>query len=195
MRDENETLKSAIAPEAGTAPGSGETPGLSQADPTLRLIHNYVLASAAAGLVPAPVIDLAAVMAVQLKMLHAMSQLYGVPFSRNSAKSIVASLIGGLGATSIARGLFGSMIKMIPVLGPLAGPAVMPTLAAGATYAVGMLFMRHFESGGTVLNFNSHEARGHFARLCEEGQRVVSDLKNKPRRQRKPTGATPASPS
>ena len=31
---------------------------------------------------------------------------------------------------------------------------VMPVLSAGATYAIGKAFIQHFESGGTLLDFN-----------------------------------------
>ena len=35
----------------------------------------------------------------------------------------------------------------------------MPVLSAGATYAIGMAFIEHFASGGTLLDFNPRDYR------------------------------------
>ena len=35
----------------------------------------------------------------------------------------------------------------------------MPVLSAGATYAIGNAFIKHFESGGTLLDFNPPDYR------------------------------------
>jgi hypothetical protein len=45
------------------------------------------------------------------------------------------------------------------VFGMLAGAFVMPVLSAGATYAIGKAFVQHFESGGTLLDFNPPDYR------------------------------------
>ena len=36
---------------------------------------------------------------------------------------------------------------------------VMPVLSAGATFAIGKAFIQHFESGGTLLDFNPPDYR------------------------------------
>ena len=40
------------------------------------------------GLVPIPIVDIAAVGGVQLQMLRRLSEIYGVPFSDNLGKSV-----------------------------------------------------------------------------------------------------------
>ncbi|TAK93075.1 DUF697 domain-containing protein, partial [Patescibacteria group bacterium] len=47
---------------------------------------NYTMAAVAVGFVPAPLIDLAALSAIQLKMVHKISSIYEVPFSKNLVK-------------------------------------------------------------------------------------------------------------
>jgi hypothetical protein len=47
----------------------------------------------------------------------------------------------------------------VPVLGTIASGFVMPALAAGASYAIGKAFIQHFESGGTLLDFNPPDYR------------------------------------
>ena len=68
--------------------------------------------------------------------------------------SLAGSIIpasSGIGAASI--------VKSIPVVGTAVGAIVMPTMSAGATYAIGMTFIQHFASGGTLLDFNSSKYR------------------------------------
>ncbi len=65
----------------------------------------------------------------------------------------------------------------------------MPATAGSMTYAVGRVFLQHFESGGTFLNFNPEEVKEHYARLFEEGKKVVAEVKeeiNKPTEQAVP---------
>jgi hypothetical protein len=38
----------------------------------------------------------------------------------------------------------------------------MPAFGAAATYAVGQVFIQHFESGGTFLDFDPDKVREHF---------------------------------
>jgi uncharacterized protein (DUF697 family) len=57
----------------------------------------------------------------------------------------------GIGATS--------MLKSVPIIGTIVGAFVMPLLSAGATYAIGKAFIQHFESGGTLLDFNPPDYR------------------------------------
>jgi CRP-like cAMP-binding protein/uncharacterized protein (DUF697 family) len=120
----------------------------------VKLVESFAVWSGAAGLIPFPLVDLAAVGAVQMQMLRRISRVYSVPFSENRGKALIGSLVGstlpvssGIGAASIA--------KSVPVVGTTISAIVMPTLSAGATYAIGMAFIQHFASGGTLLNFTS----------------------------------------
>src|SRR5882757_8796143 len=108
----------------------------------LRIVNSYVGWSAGAGLIPLPLADLAAISGVQLKMIHALSKLYGVPFSRDAAKSVIGALVGGGGALALAAPA-GSALKLIPVVGQIAGALAQPALAAASTYALGKVFIQH----------------------------------------------------
>ena len=54
--------------------------------------------SCGAGLIPMPLLDMAAIAAVQVRMLQKLAAFYDIPFKKNVAKSLVASLLGGTGA-------------------------------------------------------------------------------------------------
>ena len=40
-------------------------------------------------------------------------------------------------------------------------------IAAASTYAVGLVFLQHFESGGTFLSFQPGQVREHFRKIFE----------------------------
>jgi uncharacterized protein (DUF697 family) len=51
------------------------------------------------------------------------------------------------------------VLKAIPVVGTALATIVTPTLSAGLTYAIGRVFIQHFESGGNLLDFNPPDYR------------------------------------
>jgi uncharacterized protein (DUF697 family) len=119
-----------------------------------KLVDRFSLYSGAAGLIPVPVIDLAAVGGVQLQMLRRLSEIYGVPFSENLGKSLVAGFAGTAIPATTAAAAAGSALKSVPVVGTGVGALTMSASAAGATYVIGKFFIQHFASGGTLLDFN-----------------------------------------
>lgn len=137
---------------------------------------NYTIGAIAVGFIPMPLVDMAALSAIQLKMIHGLSKLYEVPFSQNIAKSIVASIAGSSLAMNLALPI-ASWLKAVPVIGQSSGMISTATMGAASTYAVGKLFAQHFESGGTFLNFDEEKARAHFKELYEEGKSFVSAQK------------------
>ena len=122
-----------------------------------QVVDRFSLWSGAAGLVPIPIVDVAAVAGVQLQMLRRLSEIYGVPFADNRGKSLVASLAGAIIPASTATTtamMFGSLIKGIPGIGTTIGALTMPVYSAGVTFVIGRVFMKHFASGGTLLDFD-----------------------------------------
>ncbi len=131
------------------------------------IIYHNVLWAMGAGVIPIPIFDVLAVGAVQLKMLRQLSLLYGVKFSKGLAKKLIAALTAGLGG--LGGGLFiGSLAKSIPGLGTTLSVACAPVLVGAITYALGRIFLMHFESGGTFLDFNPEAFREHFRREFEK---------------------------
>jgi uncharacterized protein (DUF697 family) len=123
-----------------------------------KLVSRFAVWSGAAGLIPVPVVDIVTVAGLQVQMLRRISQIYNVSFSENRGKALIASLAGSLIPASSGLGAV-SALKAIPVVGTLTAGLVMPVLSAGATYAIGKAFIQHFESGGTLLDFNPPDYR------------------------------------
>jgi uncharacterized protein (DUF697 family) len=114
--------------------------------------------SGVAGLIPLPVVDVLAVGGLQIQMLRRISQIYDVEFSENRGKALIASLAGTMIPVTSGIGA-ASALKTIPLLGMMASAFVMPALSAGASYAIGKAFIQHFESGGSLLDFNPPDYR------------------------------------
>jgi uncharacterized protein (DUF697 family) len=144
-----ETKDPVAAPKSA---GAGLTPEEREAQGT-KLVERYALWSGAAGLVPVPFVDVALVSGLQVDMLRRLAAIYDVPFSEDWGKSVLASLAGSLIPASSGMGV-ASALKSVPVIGTGVGILTMSGVSAGATYLIGKVFMQHFATGGTLLDFN-----------------------------------------
>jgi uncharacterized protein (DUF697 family) len=129
-----------------------------------QVVSQYAAWSAVAGFVPVPFADVAAIGALQLQMLRRIAQVYSVPFTDHLGKSVLASLLGSvvpvMAAPAAAGGIL-SLLKSFPTAGTTIASLSMPGLSAGSTYAIGKIFIQHFASGGTLLDFNPQHYREH----------------------------------
>ena len=142
----------------------------------LKTVKNYMWWSMGAGIIPVPFVDLAAVAGVQLKVLSEISKIYEVPFSESRGKAAIASLAGFALPHSMAFGAVGSLLKAIPVVGAFAGAPAMVLFCGGYTWALGKVFIQHFESGGTFLTFNPDEVKEYFKAQFEDGRKIAESL-------------------
>jgi uncharacterized protein (DUF697 family) len=123
------------------------------------IVKKYATYAAGAGLIPIPTLDMATIAGVELKMLHELSKVYGVEFKNDRVRPIVAALIGGYASTNLGTGAGGSLLKAVPIFGQVLGTLAVPAFAAGLTWAIGRVFIQHFASGGTFLDFDPAKVR------------------------------------
>jgi uncharacterized protein (DUF697 family) len=140
-----------------------------------QIIRHYSNWAVIGGFLPIPIIDLLAIAAIQLGMLRDLSRHYGVPFERNLAKSLVTTLLGSVFPCVAGFGLVRSIGKIVPVLGWGVGLAAISVLARAATHAIGGVFLQHFESGGTLLDFDPIATRDFFRREFKKTKHRMSD--------------------
>lgn len=112
--------------------------------PAQDIVTKYSQYAAAVGFIPLPGFDVVAFGGLQLRMISELCAHYGIPFSSRLGRTIVATLIG-----TVAPARMG--MSLVPILGLVTGP----TLGYTATWAIGRAFMRHFESGGTLSDFDA----------------------------------------
>jgi uncharacterized protein (DUF697 family) len=145
-----------------TRPAAADAQDARRQELALAEVKRAAAWSAFGGMIPLPVIDVVAVGGVQLNMLRRLAQIYDVPFTQDVGKSVVASLAGSIfpasTATTTAMGA-ASALKAVPAVGAAVSILAMPALSAGATYVIGKVFMKHFASGGTLLDFNAPDYR------------------------------------
>jgi uncharacterized protein (DUF697 family) len=130
-------------------------------DKATALIRRYSYWSAGFGLIPVPVIDLAAITGTQIKMVRDLSAIYEREFSEDMVRASVGALVGAALPIAVGGSTI-SALKTVPIIGQVAGTLLLPALAAASTIAVGRVFVQHFEAGGTLLDFDPEKMKAHF---------------------------------
>jgi uncharacterized protein (DUF697 family) len=169
MSDQEETGKSDKAKHADT------------------IIRNHIAWSMGASfLVPIPIADIFAVGALQLDMIRQLCRAYGVPFSETQGKAIVSALT----SSTLARAGARSLIKLVPGLGTLIGGLTVSIFNGASTYALGEVFKRHFETGGTILDFDVEGLKNMYKEKFEKGKKVAKDIKDEMPEEEAPDNAS-----
>lgn len=148
------------------------------------IVRTHVAWSMGAGMIPLPILDFVAVTAVQLDMLRELAAAYDKDFSEAAGKSWISAL----GGTYLAR-LGAQAIKAIPGLGSVIGGVSMAVLSGASTFAVGQVFIRHFESGGDFFDFDADQFKDYFDQKFEEGKDFARKVREE-EKQKKPRPQT-----
>jgi len=141
----------------------------SKEEQALACVTNHAWGNAAIGLIPIPVLDLVALTGVQVKMIAGLAKIYDLDFKPDRARSLVVALLGSLGSLTVAGGIFLSVLKFVPFLGVQASVVTLPAVAGAVTYAVGKVFISHFEAGGTLLDLDPQKMKKYFQEQYAHG--------------------------
>ena len=118
-------------------------------------VKNWSQWATVAGFIPVPYVDATAIAALQTKMAYEICKIYDVPFEKEAVKTIIGSLAGG-GITTVVGGqLGGQLVKGIPYIGQALSAITQPAAAYAYTYAMGTIFVQHFETNGNLLNLEA----------------------------------------
>ena len=137
-----------------------------------KIVQNHIVWSMGAGLIPVSIADLFAVSAIQLDMVRQLSKLYDIDFKETEGKAYITALTG----SALAR-LGASAIKILPGVGSVIGGLSMSVLSGASTYALGEVFKKHFETGGTFLDFDVERLKKFYNEKFEKGKKVAEDIK------------------
>lgn len=138
------------------------------------IIKNHMIWSMGAGFIPVPIADLFAVSAIQLDMIRQMCKVYDIDFKQTEGKAIISALTG----SGIAR-LGARAIKFIPGVGSIMGGITLAVLSGASTFALGEVFKKHFETGGTFLDFDPERLKKFYNEKFEKGKKVAEELQKK----------------
>ena len=136
------------------------------------IIKNHIIWSMGAGLIPVPIVDFFAVSGIQLDMIRQLCKLYDQNFEESQGKAIITSLTG----SGLARMGAKAMIKFIPGIGSVIGGLTMSVLSGASSFALGEVFKRHFETGGTFLDFDVKRLKKMYDEKFEKGKNVAEQL-------------------
>ena len=132
-------------------------------------IKKHMLAAVAVGVTPLPWVELAALTGLQLNLLRCLAKIYAVEFSTQIGKSAIGALVG----SDLSVALSVSLVKALPGPGWVVGAASVALLGAASTYALGKVFVQHFESGSTFLTFDPAQVKAYYAQQYEQGKEEV----------------------
>lgn len=139
-------------------------------------VRDHMMVSLGVGLLPFPLLDLAAAVTTQVTLVKRLCTVYEVPFSESRTRSIVTSLLGTLGVAGSALIIGASFSKLIPGSGTALGMLSLPLMSAAYTYAIGNLFIGHFEIGGTLEDLQSQKYSAYFRDLYKRGKETAACL-------------------
>ncbi len=108
----------------------------------------------ALGVLPFPLIDIAGVSALLMKMIRQLAELYEVPCSGSEVKRVATAVVGASLPTSLGFGA-ATLSKCIPVVGLVVGLTSTPLSLGAATRFIGLRLVDHFEAGGTLDDFDA----------------------------------------
>ena len=109
--------------------------------------------AAATALIPVPGLDFASLAAVEATMMSRIAAVYGQSLGTESARAAVALVLGVLLPSVGNTALMGIAAKLVPGAGLLFATTPMAAINAAGTYAIGKVFIAHFEQGGVVADF------------------------------------------
>ena len=147
-----------------------------------KLIRRHVGFAMVAGAIPIPLVDIAAVTAIQLALINELAKQYEVDYSRERGKVIAATLIGTTVGNLIGR-LGASAIKAIPGVGTVLGIGSMAVFAGASTFALGKVFEHHFKEGGNLFDFDVDAMKEKFKDFFKRGKTVAEEIRKNPNRE------------
>jgi uncharacterized protein (DUF697 family) len=115
-----------------------------------RVVERHKTYAAIGGLSPLPILNVAGVTAIVMRMVKQLSELYGVPFERDRARSLIISLIGGAAPTGLGTATASTLAFVLPSHA-LVGLGVNAIIAGALTRGIGLVFIDHFESTSMPL--------------------------------------------
>ena len=138
------------------------------------IVKTHMIAGSSLAILPVPIFDLAALTGTQLSLLRSLSIHYDVDFDEQKGKLLLTSLVSGAMPVLTVVGL-SSFVKLIPGIGSIGGGISMTVLTSALVYATGQVFIRHFEQGGTLENFQSKHWKNFFTKTLEEKKITINN--------------------
>lgn len=119
----------------------------------LRIVDRYAAYSAVGGIVPLPLVNVASITGLTVRMVKVLSDHYGAPFEKDRARAIVVGFVAGVMPSGLGSIASSTLTYLMPHAA-LAGLAVSSVTAAACTRSIGHIFVEHFENGATLADLH-----------------------------------------
>ena len=119
----------------------------------LRIVDRYAVYSAVGGIVPLPLVNVASITGLIVRMVKVLSDHYGVAFEKDRARAIVVGFVAGAMPSGLGSVASSTLTYLMPH-SALAGLAVSSVTAAACTRSIGRIFVEHFENGATLADLH-----------------------------------------
>jgi uncharacterized protein (DUF697 family) len=140
------------------------------------IIKKHIIGAMAVGLVPFPIVDMVSVAMIEVNMITELAAAYDFPFpGRLIGYKLLISLAGAVGPVILSLE-FKNVVRGLPLVGYAIFVGAISLSSGFSVYAVGKIFQKHFESGGTFLSSNNIVLRNFFAEKKAEARAVVPAL-------------------
>ena len=146
------------ATSAGTTSAAAEVGATQRRSLAKAIVERHAAYAAVGGIIPVPIVNVAGVTAVIVRMVKVLSGLYGVPFERDRARAVVIGLMGGTVPTGFAAVTTSTLVSLVPI-SSLIGLAVSSVTAIACTRSIGRIFVEHFEGGATLHDLPAAEKK------------------------------------
>jgi uncharacterized protein (DUF697 family) len=157
-----------IAPKGEAFPGAGAAPvpapisseagGMRRQWRAQTIVESHANYSAIGGIIPLPIVNVASVTTIIVRMVKMLCRLYGVPYERDRARAIVIGLAGGAMPTGLSAVTASTLFYLVPGSN-LVGLAVSSVAASACTRHIGRIFIDHFERGATLADIPAIKMR------------------------------------
>jgi uncharacterized protein (DUF697 family) len=136
-------------------------------------IKNHVIAAMGIGLIPSALVDVVGITGIEVKMIRDLAAVYKFPVpNKLVAYKVLISLIGSIGPVYFSTRMHAAL-KGVPLVGHAVYVGLLSLTGGAAVYAVGKIFQKHYESGGTFLSKDNTYIRDYFKEKYAEGKQVV----------------------
>ncbi len=115
-----------------------------------RIVERHKTYAAVGGLFPLPIVNVAGVTAIIMRMVKQLSDLYGVPFAHDRTRSMIVGQVGGAVPTGLGTAAASTLAFVLPAHA-LVGLGVSALTAGALTRGIGLIFLDHFESSSMPL--------------------------------------------
>ncbi len=154
---------------------------LLDADPAIqdaysRAAHPHILSYslAAAGMGALPVVDVAGVPAIQLKLFHTLASLYSMPWDKRNTTEFFGLLGAGISVGYGLQWAGRNLVKLIPVWGQTAGAVWGATSSAAMTFALGKAACYYLARKRKGQSVDDEKLRQVFTDALRRGREVAA---------------------